>query len=123
MPLRNNIAFVFGSLAGVVFLGRKIGWLLSRGYLYSAPWFGLVVVCLVWGALVAIAVQSLVHWLQPNAFVKWVMGYGAGAYAAIPNYGLVANSKVPADNLPKHTAIKAIPFFTYIVLTVLRAFS
>lgn len=118
----NNVGFVFASLFGLIFLGRKIGWALSRGYLYSAPWLGLVVGCVAWGALTAISVETLLHWLQPNVFVKWIFGYGAGVYAAIPNYGLVDEQTVPEHALPKHTAIKAVSLLVYIGLLVLAAF-
>jgi len=73
-----------------MFVGRYTGWALSRGVLFHVGLVTVVLICGLWGGLVAYGVRMLIDWQQPTVIVRWLMGYGMGAYVAIPDYGLLA---------------------------------
>ncbi|PYV75688.1 MAG: hypothetical protein DMG96_16405 [Acidobacteria bacterium] len=69
----------------------------------------------VWGLGVGVGMSSLIGWLHPGAVLKWILGFALGAYVAIPNYGLFAESTIPDSDLPRHSMISHWPLVTYIV--------
>src|SRR5260370_42439092 len=90
------LAFVY------MYIGRKIGWVLSRNILYSASAGVTALLCVGWGVTVASCIHALIALLDPNIMVKVIFGFLLGAYVAIPNYGVVAESSIPLRAMPKH---------------------
>ena len=76
--------------------GRRLGWAISKDFLYSVNASLAVAVCITWGGFVALLIHALIVWQHPHWLLKYVMGFALGAYVAIPNYGLVAESTVRA---------------------------
>ncbi len=106
------LAFVY------MYIGRKIGWVLSRNILYSASAGVTALLCVGWGIAVGSCIHALIALLDPNTIVKVIFGFLLGAYVAIPNYGLVAESSIPPHAMPKHNMIFTLPVLAY-VLTLL----
>ena len=104
-------AFVF------MFIGRKLGWALSRP-LYFAPLATVSVFSLFWGIAIAVSIRGLVVWQEPGALLRWIMGYALGAYVAIPNYGLFNEATMPAEATTRHSVLKAVPLLTYVASSI-----
>ena len=103
------VAFIF------MYVGRQLGWTLSKVFLYPAPFALSVVGAVAWGIAVGITMSGLIGWLHPNAVFKWVLGFALGAYVAIPNYGLFSKSSIPDSEQPRHLLISNLPVVTYII--------
>ncbi len=80
----HHIYFVALTFLGT-YVGRRLGWWLSRLSLYTAPWWFVIPCCIAWGTGVAYGVRSLCEWLQPNVILKIVFGWAQGLYVSIPN--------------------------------------
>jgi hypothetical protein len=111
------MAFVLIALVGM-YLGRRLGWLLSRVILYSAPSVVVVVACIVWGALVAYLIHLLIGWQHPYWILKIIFGFALGGYVAMPNYGLVEESTIPPDAMKRHELISLLPLWIFILSSV-----
>lgn len=108
-----TVAFVISSLI-LTQIARRLGWFLSRRYLYvtSAPFC--VVASIAWGSVTALLMFGLIEWLHPHWLLKWIFGYAQGAYAAEPTFGLFAESTVPAHARARHEIISTVPLVTFI---------
>jgi uncharacterized membrane protein AbrB (regulator of aidB expression) len=106
--------FALASLAFML-LGRKLGWAVSRAILYPAPIVVSALVSVLWGILVGIGVSWLIGWQQPNTALKWILGFGMGAYVSIPNFGLVNQNTIADFDLPRHFMISNLPMVSFIV--------
>jgi hypothetical protein len=115
------MAFFFGCLFAT-FVGRKIGWAISRALLYSTSWAVCVIVCLVWGVGAAYMLRLFILSMHPGLLLK-IFGYGAGAYISIPNYGLLDESTIPDTEIARHVLIKGVPFIVFIVASIAFAFT
>ena len=115
------MAFFFIAF-GFMYVGRKLGWSLSKPALYTAPIMVSVVLCVVWGAAVAATIRGLIDWQQPGIILRWVMGYALGAYVAVPNFGLLAESSIPAHAQNRHALISTLPSLVYVASSVALAF-
>lgn len=104
-----------------LYIGRKVGWALSRGVLYTASLPTLVLLCVVWGGAVALVVRFGIDAQQPQVVLRWIMGYALGAYVAIPNYGLVDKSTIPDEALVQDTLMTMVPLLTYIAGSIAMA--
>jgi hypothetical protein len=110
-----HFEFIAWVLVGM-FSRRRWGWWLSkRLYVSSLPIA--IVVCIGWGAFVALLLHHLIVRFNPSAIAMW-FAYGAGAYVSIPNFGLIAEATIPASAQPRHTLIEVVPFVTYVVVCV-----
>lgn len=109
-------AFVF------MYVGRKIGWALSKP-LYFSPLIGVLLFSLIWGSAVATSIRGLILWQQPGPILRWIMGYTLGAYVAIPNFGLLNEASVPPEATSRHVLLKSVPFLTYVVVSIALAFA
>jgi hypothetical protein len=105
-----------------MFIGRKAGWALSKNILYSASFIVAIALCLIWGCGIALLMQYLINWHQPSLFLKIIMGYALGGYIAIPNFGLILESSIPASEKPRHSLVSVVPLISYIVLMVILGF-
>jgi len=106
----------------VLYVGRKLGWSLSKNVLYSAPIVVVFSLCLLWGAGLAFGIHSLIRWLSPNIVLRILMGFGVGAYVSKPNYGLVAESTIHGDAMPRHVLISNLPLVAFIAASIAFAF-
>jgi len=107
-------------IAGLL-IGRKIGWSLSKAFLYSGPLLLAILICAVWGAAIAASLDYLIRSLTPGIIAK-VFAYGAGAYTSIPSFGLVADATVPPEAQGRHLLIEVLPFFVFVAVSVIAAF-
>lgn len=113
----NSVLFVVLAFA-LMFVGRKIGWALSRAILYPSTIGITAFLCLAWGVVVAYSIHSLISFQHPNLVLTIIFGYLLGAYVAVPNYGLVAESSIPPHAMPKHNMIFTLPVFAYLVSSI-----
>jgi hypothetical protein len=105
-----------------MYIGRKLGWSLSKRVLYVSPLPIALILCLGWGVGVALVVHLLITWQFPNIILKIIMGFGAGSYVSIPNFGLLSQATIPDEALPRHTLISGLPLVAFIVSSVAFAF-
>jgi hypothetical protein len=119
--LEPRMAFFVGCLFAT-FVGRKIGWALSRALLYTSSWAVCIVLCLAWAAGVAYGLRLFIIATQPGLLLK-IFGYGAAAYIAVPNYGLLDEGSIPPSEMPRHAFIKGVPLVLFIVASVAFAFT
>lgn len=84
------------ALAALLFMyvGRRVGWALSRNFLYHAPIVVSFLMGAGWGVGVGIGMSGLIGWLQPNVLLKWILGFALAAYVSIPNFGLIDESTI-----------------------------
>jgi hypothetical protein len=104
-----------------MYFGRRLGWFLSKVLLYPAPLFIGILFCLAWGVFFAFVTRWIIEWRHVGIIIKVIL-YGAGAYVAIPNYGLFDESSIPPEHLRKHLTIQAVPTVAYIAASVVFAF-
>jgi hypothetical protein len=105
-----------------MYVGRKIGWAMSRAFLYSSKTGTTVIGCIVWGVLIAALIRGLIVWQQPHWILKYILGFALGAYVAVPNYGLVAEPTIPPHAIKRHELISLLPLWIYILASVAFAF-
>ena len=106
--------FVFAAFAFMM-VGRKIGWAVSKGFLYTAPTVVSFVGAVVWGIAVGWCMSGLIRWQHPNVIFKWILGFGLAAYVAIPNFGLLDESTIPEWEQKRHAMITWVPLIAYII--------
>lgn len=114
------MAFFLGVLFST-WIGRKIGWAISRGLLYSTNVAVCFVVCIVWGLGTAYALRLFMLATNPGLLLK-IFGYGGGAYISIPNHGLLDENTVPQSEMARHVTIKSVPFLVFIAASIAFAF-
>lgn len=98
-----------------MYVGRKLGWSLSKRWLYTAHVGITAILCGFWGGLVAYSVNLLIVWREPGLILKIIMGYALGCYVAIPNFGLLKLETVPPDAMSRHLMISWLPLIVYAV--------
>jgi hypothetical protein len=103
-------------LFGLFFL-RKIGWFLCKNGLYESSAITVTIVCIIWGTLIAYCFYLLSRWQNPH-YILMIIGYGAGAYVSILNYGLLKSDSVPKDKFLKHNLIFFLPLFSFIISSI-----
>lgn len=105
------------ALAALTFMyvGRSLGWTVSKVFLYPAPIVLSLLGAVAWGIAVGIGMSGLIGWLHPNAVVKWILGFALAAYVAVPNYGLFQESTIPDSEQPRHSMISIVPLVSYII--------
>lgn len=108
-------------MIAALYVGRKLGWALSRSVLYAAPGGVAALACILWGCVVAFAVRAAVTAYQPHIILK-VIAYLEGAYLAIPNYGLIAPATIPPDGVGRHGIVSNVPLAVYVGSALLLAF-
>lgn len=103
-------------------LGRRLGWVLSKRFLYFATPFPVIVASIIWGSLVALLMHGLIVWLHPHWILKWIFGFAQGAYVSIPNFGLLAESTIPEHAMLRHEFISNVPLLIFIIASVVFAY-
>ena len=114
----------------IAFIGmcilRLIGWSLSKKILYWCPTTLAICICFIWGGSVAFAVHILIREFTPHIILKIIMGYGAGAYASIPNFGLLDRATIPdvggIYGISRHDLISNFSLLIYIIASIIFAF-
>lgn len=106
-----------------MYVGRKVGWTLSRSILYTASPEVSGVASAIWGVGVAFLMFSLIRFQQPNIVLKIIMGYALGWYVAIPNFGLFQEALIPEEAIPRHKMISTWPVVAYLVTMVSLSFA
>jgi hypothetical protein len=52
-----------------------------------------------------------------------IFAFGVATYISIPNYGLLSESTIPDEGLPRHVFIRSVPFFAFVAASVVFAFT
>lgn len=110
----HNIAFLLLTIA-LTSLTRAAGWRASKGHLYTLPLVGALPLCILWGGGTAAMFEVLILWLKPQTAMLWIFGYAQGAYASIPNYGLLNERTIPPGAVGRHQLVKIVPLVAYVV--------
>lgn len=114
---RGNIAFASFMIITML-LGRKLGWALSKNFLYTSHIALAVLACFVWGLMVAGAIDTIIAWQRPNIFLKILMGYMLGAYVSIPNYGLIKEETIPFELKSRHAMLSTVSLLIYLLYII-----
>jgi hypothetical protein len=101
--------------AAFMYIGRKVGWMLSKSILYTSPPALAGAVSAIWGAGVAIAMFGIIRWQEPNIILKIIMGYALGWYVSIPNFGFLQESSIPEEARKRHSMISIGPAVVYLI--------
>jgi len=104
-----------------IYLGRRIGWSLSRSILYPSSTAVASVVCLLWGAGVASLLRLSFNTFHPGLIVK-ILAYGAGGYISTPNFGLFLEGSIPFEIQPRHQLVTTLPFVAFVIASIVLAF-
>jgi hypothetical protein len=106
-----------------MYVGRKLGWMLSRAVLYSAPTGVVVSLSIGWGVLVAFAIRELLNWQQPGLVLRWLFGYWCGGYVAVPDFGLFSPPTMPQEAQSRHHVIVSASSIAFIAVSVALAYA
>jgi hypothetical protein len=115
------MAFFFTCFVST-WVGRKIGWSLSRQFLYTSGWPVCILLCFGWASGVAYGLHVLILATHPGLLLK-IYGYGAGMYVSVPNFGLVNENSIPAYGRARHDFLRGVPSLMFIVASVAFAFA
>ena len=105
-----------------MYIGRKLGWWLSKRLLYTAGTGFAVVASIIWGGLVALAIHGLIIEERPHWILKSIFGFGLGAYVAVPNFGLMREDTIPEHAKRRHEMISMLPMWVFFAASVGLAF-
>lgn len=100
------------------YIGRKLGWWISKRWCYTTPTYFAIAICVVWGSLIAVSIQALLTLLAPGTVLRWIFGYALGWYVAIPNFGLLQESSIPPEAKDRHLLISTLPAGVYLLATL-----
>ena len=107
----SSFGFVAYVLIGM-FIGRKVGWVLSEAMLYDGPLPLTISFCVAWGMLFGFGLHVLIREFQPS-LIALVFGYGVGSYASVPNFGLFASGSIPSMMQDRRFLIEAVPWLAF----------
>jgi hypothetical protein len=111
------MAFFLTCFLGM-FVGRRIGWGLSKAILYLGLLAIVCVVCALWGVAVAGTFRLAVDDFHPDWVLK-VLGFGAAGYVSIPNYRLF--SEVSPELWRRHLLVTNLPHVVFLVASTILA--
>ena len=116
--------FVGIALAFSLLIGRRLAWILCKRVLYPVKSHVLAAIgCVFWGFWLALVLRLLIIEYQPHWAIKWFIGYGVGGYLAFINMGLFQESSIPPEAQLRHQIIETVPVITFILLSVLFAYT
>jgi hypothetical protein len=75
----------------------------------------------VFGSIVAAAVAVAVQYFAPGIIIRWIFGYGAGCYVAVPHYGLIHDDDVPGWLRSRHVLMDVLPVLAFVGSSILFA--
>jgi len=81
-------------MAVLIYVGRKIGWALTKGLLYRLNLVIAVILLSLWGGGMGFAVGYLDWNLNPHWIIKVIFGLFGGLYVAQPNFGLLQRDAI-----------------------------
>jgi hypothetical protein len=99
------------------FIGRKLGWTLSRRVFYSMPSAVAVPLCLLWGVVIAFAFRLSITVLHPNLLLA-ILGFAAGAYIAVPDLGISEVWMFPNGSATRKDIVSNFPFLMYLLSSI-----
>jgi hypothetical protein len=99
------------------FIGRKMGWTLSRRVFYSMPSAVAVPLCLLWGVAIALAFRWSITGLHPNLILA-ILGFAAGAYIAVPDLGIGEVWMAPYGSATRKDIVSNFPFLMYLLSSI-----
>ena len=104
-----------------MYIGRKIGWIVSKIVLYNLvlPIWGVIVLCIFWGISVAYLIHSIILWQHPHLILRIIFGYALGCYVAYPSYGLWDKSTLSSEMRNRETIIDFVSSVSYIISIIL----
>ena len=117
----HNIAFLLLTIL-LTSLTSTVGWRASKGHLYTLPLAAVLPLCILWGCGTAAMFKVLMLWLKPHVVLLWIFGYAQGAYAAIPNYGLLNELTIPPGAQGRHQLVSNVPLLAYVVSMITFSF-
>lgn len=120
--MAHNVAFLFSTIVILLLLARRLGWRVSKRMLYFSADGALIIVGVLWGAGIALVVDALIHWLDPYSLVKWIFGYGLGAYASSPSFGLMNEATLPPGLAARYGVMTYGPVLVYVATLVVLHF-
>ncbi|MEA2097110.1 MAG: hypothetical protein U9P73_10520 [Candidatus Cloacimonadota bacterium] len=120
LQIGHNVIFVL--MASIfMFLGRKLGWMLSKKFLYTLPSTIALTLSILWGFVIATGMFILISWQSPILILRIIMGYALGSYVSIPNFGLLDETRLPEGGQLKKrdTLISFWSAISYILVMIL----
>jgi hypothetical protein len=101
---------------------RRMGWFLSKNFIYWMRMPFVVFFSIVWGILIAYLLHILILWQNPGLVIKIILGYGAGSYLAIPDYGLFDEHTLSEEAAIKNIILFFVSLSLFIVSSIAFAF-
>jgi len=120
LKIGHNVRFFF--IASIfMFFGRKLGWSLSKKFLYTLPSTLALSLSFFWGFITATGMFILISWQNPILILRIIIGYALGCYVSIPNFGLLDETRLPEGGQlnKRHTLISFWSSITYILVMIL----
>ena len=120
LKIGHNVVFIF--IASIfMFFGRKLGWILSKKFLYTSPLTLALSLSFLWGFIIATGMFILINWQNPILILRIVLGYALGCYVSIPNFGLLDETRLPEGGQFKKrdTLISFWSAISYILVMIL----
>lgn len=113
----------FGLFMLLIFsqVGRKVGWTLSKKFVYGfhITLQRALAFAFVWCIGIFVLDLILIKLFQPHWAVKWALGYALGAYVSSPNFGLVAVSTIPTEyEKQKNDMVQHLPQALFLLMAV-----
>jgi hypothetical protein len=101
---------------------RPLAWKLCRGVFYPLRSHWVAALGLFsWGLFLAIGLRLLIIQYQPHWALKYLLGYGLGAYIAFINYGLFNDATIPPEARTRHMIVEVLPFATFVITSIAAA--
>ena len=76
---------------------------------------------MIWGVFFAGVTRVIIESQHVGIIVKVIL-YGAGAYVAMPSYGMLDELSIPPEQMTKHLMIQVVPSVAYIISSIVFAF-
>lgn len=117
----NSLYFVIIMMLVFSQVGRKIGWALSKKFVYGLEITleKALVFAFGWCVLIFVLDTMIINYFHPYWIVKWIFGYALGAYVASPNFGLVDENTIPIEyEKNKSQIVQTLPQALFIVLAI-----